>query len=311
MISRVWDATEEVNMRKILMVSIAAAAMGSALVAGSSAGAEQQSYDVSGFDSVSQVGPNHVVIRIGPAASVRAEGPQEMLDLMKVVVEDGELKILPRREHWDWRDDEWKKWQDLEPATYYVTLPAIEAAAMVGGGRMTVDRVGGKRFAATIAGSGKVEIADLSVEDARFSVAGSGDIVANGTAQRSKVSVAGSGNIQARGLANQTAEVSIAGSGDVDLTVKDSAYVSTVGSGDVEIAGGAECTVSKFGGGQTRCNGVVVEDRNHSRWGMWAPPAPPAPPAMRWNWGPWRQWNGWDDDRGHRKHRNDDEGRGD
>lgn len=280
-------------MRKLLIGSVTAAALGGALAAASSVSAEQKRYEVAGFDSVSQVGPNNVVIQVGPTASVRAEGSQEALDLMKVVVENGELKILPKRERRDWGHGE--DWDNVEPATFYITLPRLEAAAMVGSGDMTVDRIAGDRFSASVAGSAKVDIASLSAADVSLSVAGSGEVNAHGAVDRLQVSVAGSGKVQAHELASNSASVSIAGSGNVDLTVKDTARVSTVGSGDVAIAGGALCTVSSFGSGQTRCNGAVVEaDYGPGRWGMWTPPAPPAPPAPPWNWGAWGKWRGWD-----------------
>ncbi|HEU4651854.1 MAG TPA: head GIN domain-containing protein [Croceibacterium sp.] len=228
--------------------------------------ATSRSYALADFESIAVVGPHHVVVSVGPAFSVRAEGPQQSLADTEVEVENGRLQIHPieDQDHWDRRcgrrDDgrHWRCWDDYKPATFYVTLPRIEAASLVGGGDMRIDRVEGNAFRASVAGSGDLDVGSLRVDDAHFSIAGSGDLVARGSARHSRVSIAGSGNLQAREVNSTDASVSIAGSGNAALTVQEAARVSLVGSGDVEISGPARCSVSRFGGGKVRCDGETV-----------------------------------------------------
>src|SRR6478735_7771809 len=223
-------------MRKVLTLVSAGAlcALGASMStaqdsAQAATGATGRSYDLTGFDGIAVVGPHHIVVSVGPAFSVRAEGPQQTLTDTEVEVEDGQLKIHPvdDDEYWDRRcgerdhrrgHDRWRCWNDYEAATFYVTLPQIESAALVGGGDMRIDRVEGNAFAASVAGSGDLDVAALRVDDARFSIAGSGDL-------------------RAREVTSNDASISIAGSGNAALTVRDDAHVSIVGSGDVEIAG--------------------------------------------------------------------------
>jgi hypothetical protein len=255
-------------MRQLLtLVSLGAlAALGASLSAAQDATQESVSraYAVADFEEVAVVGPHHVVVSVGPAFSVRAEGPQQTLADTEVEVENGRLKIHPidDEDYWDRRcgdrRDRWRCWDDFQPATFHVTLPRIAAASLVGGGDMRIDRVEGDEFSASVAGSGDLDVAALRVDDARFSIAGSGDLVAGGSARHSRVSIAGSGNLQAREVTSEEASISIAGSGDVALTVQADARVSIVGSGDVEISGPARCAVSRFGGGRVRCNGENV-----------------------------------------------------
>ena len=262
-------------MRKVLMIApvAALAALGASMGAAqdsepASAASDSRSYDLAAFEEIAVVGPHHVVVSVGPAFSVRAEGPQQTLADTEVEVEDGQLRIHPvDDDRWEQRcgdrDDRrdnrrWRCWDDYKPATFHVTLPAISGASLVGGGDMRIDRVEGEAFSASLAGSGELDVATLRVDDARFSIAGSGDLIARGSARRSRVSIAGSGNLQAREVTSGDASISIAGSGDVALTVQDDARVSIVGSGDVEIAGPARCSVSRFGGGRVRCNGEEV-----------------------------------------------------
>jgi len=263
-------------MRKILTmapVAALAALAASVSVAQDSgqpaAAATGRSYELAGFEEVLVVGPHHIVVSVGPAFSVRAEGSQQTLADTEVEVENGKLKIHPIDDgRWERRcrerDDRsdngrWRCWDDYQPATFHITLPRVEGVALVGGGDMRIDRVEGAEFSASLAGSGDLDVAALRVDDARFSIAGSGDHLARGSARRSRVSIAGSGKLQAREVTSDEASISIAGSCDVALTVQDNARVSMVGGGEVEISGPAQCSVSRFGGGRVRCNGENVD----------------------------------------------------
>ena len=244
-------------MRQLLMtvpigaLAVLGASMGIAQDGGE--GMVGRSYDLGGFEEVSVVGPHHVVISVGPAYSVRAEGPQQALDDTEVEVEGGRLKIQPIDERWERRRRDRDYWEDYEPVTFHITLPRISAVSLVGGADMQVDRVEGREFSASVAGSGELDVAVLRVDDARFSIAGAGDLIARGSAQRSRVSIAGSGNLRAREMKSDEARVSIAGSGNAVLAVEDDARISLVGGGDVEIVGSARCSVSRIGGGRVRC----------------------------------------------------------
>lgn len=207
-----------------------------------------RSYEVAGFDAVSVIGPHRVEVTVGPAWSVRADGPARTLEDTVVEVEDGRLQIHPAE---DGRRK--RRARAYEPATFHITLPRISAAALAGSGDMRIDRVEGDAFTASVAGSGALDVAALQVDDARFSMAGSGELLARGRARHSRLSIAGSGNIRARDVTSDTARVSIAGSGDAALTVEGDAHVSIVGSGDAEIAGTARCHVSRLGSGNAHC----------------------------------------------------------
>lgn len=263
-------------MRKLVtLASIGALAVLGATMGSAQSGnpeAVSRSYTFDRFDKVSVVGPHRIVVSVGPAISVRAEGSQATLEDTTVEVENGRLKIHPTddgrwerrcRDRANARDGQrWRCWEDYQAATFYVTLPQISAASVVGGATMTIDRVEGEDFAGSLAGSGTLDIAALRVNDARLSIAGSGDLRARGTARQSRVSIAGSGNLHARDVTSTDASISIAGSGNAVLTVQDAARVSIVGSGDVDIAGPARCSVSRLGSGNVRCGNL--EERRRS-----------------------------------------------
>jgi hypothetical protein len=255
-------------MRKLLAVTaVAALAVSVASIVAAQDGAEAQvsrSYDMSGFEQVSVVGPHHVIITVGPAFSVRAEGPQQTLDDTTVEIEDGRLEIHPvEDERWGrrWRERRNERgdyWEDYPPATFYVTLPRLTGASIVASGDIRIDRVEGAAFSGSVAASGTLDVAQLQVDDAHFSIAGSGDVIARGSAGRQSVSIAGSGNLRVREVQSNNASISIAGSGNAEMTVQSDARISIVGGGDVDIAGPARCSVTRMGGGHVRCGGDQV-----------------------------------------------------
>ncbi len=210
----------------------------------------QRAYPLRGFTSISLAGPHDVVVAVGPAHSVRAEGPSDVLDRLKIEVDRRTLEIGMHKG--SWRSD----FNANRPKTIiHVTMPALEAASIAGSGNMRIDKVEGGRFAASIGGSGDLDIRSLRVGEASFSVAGSGAIRAAGTSNRSRVSIAGSGDVNLEALEARTASVSIVGSGDVRARAMDTAEVSIMGSGDVNLTGSARCSVSKMGSGSVRCGG--------------------------------------------------------
>lgn len=217
---------------------------------GGSGPVTQRSYQLGAFTSVSLAGPHDVVVAVGPAHSVRAEGPTEVLDRLKVEVDGRSLKIGMHKG--SWRND---PIANRPKTTIYVTMPAMEAASIAGSGDMRIDKVEGGRFAASIGGSGDLEVGSLRVGEASFSVAGSGGIRAAGSTNRSRVSIAGSGDVNLEALEARTASVSIVGSGDVRARAVETTEVSIMGSGDVNLTGSARCSVSKMGSGSVRCGG--------------------------------------------------------
>ena len=83
-----------------LIGALALASCGGATLAAQPALAER-SYRVGSFDKIAAAGPNLVVVHVGAAPSVKAQGPAETLDKMEVVIERGGLQIRPRREFRD------------------------------------------------------------------------------------------------------------------------------------------------------------------------------------------------------------------
>ena len=206
-----------------------------------------QNFPVGGFTKVSLGGSPDVVVTVGGAPSVRAEGDAERIGRLDIRVDGDELKIETKRGNMGmWNHGNGR-------VTVYVTVPSLAAASIGGSGDMKIDKVQSGEFAAAIGGSGDMQIGQLQANGTNFSIAGSGGITAAGKAQSATMAVAGSGDLDLANLEVQSASVSVLGSGNAAVKATGSASVNVMGSGDVTITGGGKCETHKMGSGDVRC----------------------------------------------------------
>lgn len=205
-----------------------------------------RSFAVADFTGVSLRGSDDVSVTLAATFSVRAEGPSEVLDRLKIE-RDGDMLKIGRK------SDPSFNWGSYKGAKIFVTLPRLTSANVAGSGDMTVAAAEGDSFEASNAGSGSIAIGALKVKSADFNIAGSGEISAKGTADKLKIAIAGSGDIDVAGVKASSADASIAGSGSVRADVNGPATVQILGSGDVDMGSNATCTTSKLGSGSVTC----------------------------------------------------------
>jgi len=206
-----------------------------------------RTYQVGAFDKIEVAGPFDVNVATGGQPGVSAKGGENLLAETDVIVENGTLKIMPKKHHgvrFGWKHGK---------AVFTVNAATLRGAAIAGSGGINVDKIAGD-FDGDVAGSGALHLASVAGGKVKLSVAGSGDVQAAGKADSVNISIAGSGDVNASGLATRAADVSIAGSGNVTANASQTAAVSIMGSGDVEVTGGAKCSVSKAGSGDVRCS---------------------------------------------------------
>jgi hypothetical protein len=237
------------DMRVAILISVlllGACSMGETGESGGQKGS--RNFQIGAFDKISLTGSSNVVVTVGGAASVRAEGDTALLEKLEVKVENGILRIGYKKGNWSFG---WRK--DHGPVTVHVSVPSLTGAEVAGSGDMKIDKVEGGDFAGEIAGSGDIQVASLRARKASFAIAGSGGVTASGIAETAKFDIAGSGDIHAGGLQVKSAKVSIAGSGNVETKATESADIDIMGSGDAIVTGGAKCSVNKMGSGDVRC----------------------------------------------------------
>jgi hypothetical protein len=230
------------------VLAMALAACSAGAQEGGGGESARRDFQVGQFQSISLTGSPDVIVTVGGAPSVRAEGDSRLVERLDIRVENGDLRIGFRE------DSSWSFGFSRERSvTIHVTVPTLSAATLTGSGDVRIDRVQGDRFAGTVTGSGDLQVGQLRAAYTAFSVTGSGAIRAAGAAQRAQVELAGSGDIDLGGFEIRDATVSLHGSGDVTAKATATARVTLMGSGDVAITGPARCQIEKRGSGDVRC----------------------------------------------------------
>lgn len=100
-----------------------------------------------------------------------------------------------------------------------------------------------------LAGSGRVDLRDVSGDTLRLRLAGSADLSARGAVDEIDVEIAGSADVDLLDLRSERARVRVAGSGDVRVHAEERLDVRVAGSGDVRYRGRPEIERSIVGSG--------------------------------------------------------------
>jgi hypothetical protein len=209
----------------------------------------QKSFEVGAFNSVLVDGSSSVVVSVGGPPSVQAEGDSQMVDRLDVRADEGALRIGSHR----LGPDDFHSGGG--PVTVHVTVPALTCAVTVSSGSLKVDKVEGEAFELAIVGSGSIEIGDLRVRRAGFSLSGSGSARVAGAVDTANVVTSGSGRAELDRLSARRIAVSATGSGRVTLRASEAVEGASAGSGGMVIHGGASCAVVRMGSGDIRCVG--------------------------------------------------------
>ena len=161
-----------------------------------------------------------------PAVTVRAD--DNLQPLVETVVEGGTLVVRLRQG---------KGFRSHHKVVVDVAFTTLTATQQHGSGDLRIASVSGPRLDATISGSGDLQIDDAKLGSFSVSVAGSGDVTISGSADEARFAVAGSGDIDATHFTVRRVTAAISGSGDARLNASESLDARVSGSGDVSYSG--------------------------------------------------------------------------
>lgn len=191
----------------------------------------QEMRDVSAFTKIKNKGPFEVYVTIGGEQSVKITADSDVMDKIETEVRGETLTIEIEAERGWWRNNR------VGTMRVDITVPSLEAASVNGSGDLEITGFNGGDFDANVNGSGNISLMNAVVGDLSIDVKGSGDVTASGTCDELDVEVKGSGDVSARDMQCASGDVGIMGSGDVDVHLNDSIDVAIMGSGDVNVWG--------------------------------------------------------------------------
>jgi hypothetical protein len=193
---------------------------------------------VADFTKVSLEGAAEVIISQGSTPSVRIEGDDNLLEHITTTVDGSELEISNQHSI-----------SPTKSIKVFVTTKQLEGLSIAGSGTITTEvPFEARAFNVSIAGSGDI-IADISAEQVSASISGSGDISLRGTAKSASVSIAGSGDYKGYALTTNSTSVDIAGSGDAEVHAAETLTGNIMGSGDILYRGEPRINSSIMGSG--------------------------------------------------------------
>ena len=175
---------------------------------------------VSGYDSISLSGSGKLEIEQNGSEALSISADDNLLQYLTSEVKGHELVL------------EVKSGYNLSPS------------------KPIVFKVGAKDLkSVSCAGDTNATLKGIHTEELKLSMAGSGDISAEGAADHQEISIAGSGKYVGGGLKSKDTKINISGSGDAVLAASDSLDVTIAGSGSIKYFGDPKIKQSIVGSG--------------------------------------------------------------
>lgn len=192
---------------------------------------------IDSFDKLHLNGSPTVFVTTGKTQKVEIETTQNIIDILKTKVTDGEWSIGFK-----------ECIKTKNGVKIYVDAETIKQLSVNGSG----DFIGKNTFetdnlSLRIKGSGDIKV-DVNANKLTSKIQGSGDIKLSGKTKSQTIVVQGSGDYTALDLTSDVAEANVNGSGDIQITVMESLTAKVNGSGDIIYFGKPAQVDSKVNG---------------------------------------------------------------
>ncbi len=183
-----------------------------------------------------------VEVTVGENYAVEVSAQQNLLPLLKTVVENGRLHI--------YTDENFRNSDGIK---IRVTAPAFDRFEVSGSGRLRVlNAISAEKMNMSVAGSGDIFSMQSDFGFLSTSIGGSGTIELAGKANDVTSDISGSGDLKAKNMTVNSLKVSISGSGTVTADVSTRLDASVSGSGDVFYSGTPSVETSVSGSGSVK-----------------------------------------------------------
>lgn len=224
----------------------------------SAASAADRSVGIGSFERLRVDGPFLVTVATGRSPGARISGGQA--DILDVEVRSEGGTLIVRRSatgRWGERGAS----SATAPVTVALSTPALSGAAVIGGGKVTIDRMKGPRVDLSLTGSGALALAALDAQEVRVQLVGPGSLALAGKAATARLMTNGPGTIDAAGLDAGDLVVGLDGLGQTSARARYTAQVSSTGLGTISIAGRPKCVVRALSSAPISCGDAPASGR--------------------------------------------------
>jgi Putative auto-transporter adhesin, head GIN domain len=201
------------------------------LVATASAMSDERRYSVGNISAVAVTGVN-ATISVGPRSGVVLTGSPRDIAQVKLVVENGELRLKPyNSDVFNW------KTKLLESISIHITVHRLTEVSIAGAGNVTATGIKSKYFTVSVGGGGSFASPDADVGNIELSIGNGGTIAMGGTCNRADIGIGGSGKIEAAALKCLQTHINTTNGGEIEAYASQSATTVTAGGGAITIYG--------------------------------------------------------------------------
>ncbi|MBK6930440.1 MAG: DUF2807 domain-containing protein [Saprospirales bacterium] len=194
------------------------------------------------FHAVNAQVPGNIEVRISEQFSVEVQAQENLLPILKTVVEDGALRVYFE-----------KNTSHVEGLKVLISAPAFDGLSLSGSGRLEVlTPISGEHLNLSISGSGEMDVPQADIGQMHCNISGSGDMRLSGKAAQADFQISGSGDVDAKALAAEKSSTTIAGSGTVTCRVAQTLKAEIAGSGDVFYVGSPAVDTDIAGSGKVK-----------------------------------------------------------
>ncbi len=183
--------------------------------------------DLSSFTGIGLGIAANVILTQGSQQSVKVEGQANIIDNIKTRV-SGE----------NWHIGFEKNANNYKSVTIYITVPTLTEVSVSGSGRLesTNHFPNLDELDVNVSGSGRVQL-DVGAAAISTNLSGSGKVKMAGSTDKHRITISGSGGVQSYDLTANDCKITISGSGKCKVHVKDQLKATVSGSGDVYYKG--------------------------------------------------------------------------
>ncbi len=212
---------------------------------------EAKNVEIGAASTVSLQVYGELVLRQGPAPSLRIVGDPELVAKAQAEVRGDTLELTLGR---DWMDRLASGLAMLGNRTlrYEVTLPALRRIEVAGRGRLDLDGLDGEALTVRVSGLADGTLRGLTLSSLEVEIAGRAELTLAGRVHSERLRVSGSAQLDAWGLSAERAEVRISGHGEVGLAVAGRLEARITGYGTVTYDGDPVVDQTVSGGGAVR-----------------------------------------------------------
>jgi hypothetical protein len=223
-----------------------------------------KTYPVDRFDRISFRAIGKIQIIQGEEEGLSVTGSPELFDHLKIDISSGQLII---QQH---------TWYDFlflpKSGDYVIKVKTLHEAeiqgsadlssdqisseqlrlGMSGSGKIIVNTLKADQLNLDISGSGKMEIENLTARELGIRVSGSGKFGLKGETENLSINSSGSTDVTALDLISQQAEIRLSGSGSIQLQALKTLNIHVSGSGNIQYLGEPQVSQSVSGSASIR-----------------------------------------------------------